>query len=342
MISYESNKGPRESTILGQNLFSVFSNYSYTCHVSMMGDAQITPLMFFQLNNIPMWKGAYIITNVHHDISVAGMETTFTGTRIARPSLPIKDDTLDVPAGDATKQTPQSQDEVYTQNPKDVVNLNISDKPLDKIDVNNVFAAYFILSRNSIMNGADSDVLTLVNGTLRVEIVYKKGYHISGETIGIAKTIEGTHVNDAKERDKIENTNVFELEPYFSLPKGRYEKVAVENPRVGKEYRDQNDGFYEFTNGQHIMVTDSRLEERKSEIVTGETDFKEFKAGNLNGMCLGGASPIMLYAESGDKEEGRAIYQEVFNFVKRMNEAMNPLTMYVTEPDNLLRIKIEQ
>ena len=86
-ISYQNNQGPRETTVLGQDLYAVYSNYSYSCHVSMLGDAQITPLMYFQLNNIAMWKGAYLITNVHHDITARGMETVFTGVRQARPSV---------------------------------------------------------------------------------------------------------------------------------------------------------------------------------------------------------------------------------------------------------------
>lgn len=71
-------------TALGQDLFSIYSNYSYECGVEMMGCACIMPLMYFQLNNIPMFKGTYIIYNVSHSITPGNMTTTFTGQRLSR------------------------------------------------------------------------------------------------------------------------------------------------------------------------------------------------------------------------------------------------------------------
>lgn len=351
MISYQSNKGPRETTMLGQDLYSVYSNYSYSCNVSMMGDAQITPLMYFQLNNIAMWKGAYLITNVHHDISVHGMETQFTGVRQARPSVPFKNDTLDVPAGDDPGQTPQSEDKTKKLGEHEEESLDISQRPLDRVDVNNVSSAYFTLSRNSVIEGETDDTLTLIKGTLKVDIIYNNGYRISGETIEIANTVEGTHAGDENERYKIEDVDVSKLESGFSLPKGRYGKVALENSKIGMEYRSANDSFFSFTDGKHIMITDSGLKGKESEIIIGETEFNNFKAGELTNICFGGASPIMLYpivlsvsikslAGIDLNSESRAIYQEVFNFVKKMNDTKKPLTLLVTEPDSLLNTKI--
>ena len=58
----------------------------------MMGCANIMPLMYFQLNNIPMFRGLYLIINVSHSIKAGDMTTTFTGVRVSRYSLPdIKD-----------------------------------------------------------------------------------------------------------------------------------------------------------------------------------------------------------------------------------------------------------
>ena len=76
----------------GQNIYSIYSNRSYTCTVEMMGCANIMPLMYFQLNNIPMFRGLYLIINVSHSIKAGDMTTTFTGVRVSRYSLPdIKD-----------------------------------------------------------------------------------------------------------------------------------------------------------------------------------------------------------------------------------------------------------
>ncbi len=73
----------------GQNLFTTYENRSYTCKVNMMGNAMIQPTQYFQLENVPMYNGAYLITNVEHSIVPNQMSTTFTGTRIAKYPKPI-------------------------------------------------------------------------------------------------------------------------------------------------------------------------------------------------------------------------------------------------------------
>jgi hypothetical protein len=47
----------------------------------MLGCANIMPMMYFQLNNIPMFKGAYMIVSVKHSIKNGSMTTIFTGVR---------------------------------------------------------------------------------------------------------------------------------------------------------------------------------------------------------------------------------------------------------------------
>ena len=83
-IAEKFKNGNVQATALGQDLFPIYSNYSYECSVEMMGCACIMPLMYFQLNNIPMFKGTYIIYNVSHSISPGNMKTTFVGQRLSR------------------------------------------------------------------------------------------------------------------------------------------------------------------------------------------------------------------------------------------------------------------
>ena len=78
--------------MVGQDLYSVFSNRSYTCSVDMMGCMNIMPMMYFQLNNIPMIKGAYIITNVHHTFTYGNATTTFNGVRVSKNTIPYNKD----------------------------------------------------------------------------------------------------------------------------------------------------------------------------------------------------------------------------------------------------------
>jgi len=73
----------------GQNLYSVYGVRSYKAEVEMMGNAMIQPMMYFQLDNIPMFHGAYMITHVKHSIKPNFMSTNFTGVRIRHPETPI-------------------------------------------------------------------------------------------------------------------------------------------------------------------------------------------------------------------------------------------------------------
>lgn len=89
MIAAKGSDGtPRKVTGYGQDLYRIYSNYSYKCEVEMMGDAQIMPLMYFQLNNIPMWRGAYMIISVNHSIRANSMTTRFKGVRMNSNTIP--------------------------------------------------------------------------------------------------------------------------------------------------------------------------------------------------------------------------------------------------------------
>ncbi len=85
-----SQKGSEHNrSIAGQNIYNVYAVRSYTAKVEMMGNAMIQPMMFFQLDNIPMFHGAYLITKVKHSITPQSMSTNFEGTRIRYPQTPL-------------------------------------------------------------------------------------------------------------------------------------------------------------------------------------------------------------------------------------------------------------
>lgn len=85
-----STKGMETNrTFGGQNMYNVYSVRSYKAEVEMLGNALIQPMMYFQLNNIPMFHGAYMITRVRHSIKPNHMSTNFTGVRIRGPETPL-------------------------------------------------------------------------------------------------------------------------------------------------------------------------------------------------------------------------------------------------------------
>lgn len=74
--------GENNRTLVGQNIYNVHRLRSYKAEVEMMGNVMIQPMMHFQLNNIPMFHGTYLITKAKHSIVPNHMLTTFEGVRI--------------------------------------------------------------------------------------------------------------------------------------------------------------------------------------------------------------------------------------------------------------------
>lgn len=80
---------------VGQDLYTIYTNNSYTCNVTMLGCAWVQPLMYFTLLNIPMWRGTYRVYQVKHNLRPGNMETTFTGCRMAGISNPQREEWLE-------------------------------------------------------------------------------------------------------------------------------------------------------------------------------------------------------------------------------------------------------
>ncbi len=72
----------------GQNLYNLYENRAYKATVSGFGNAMIQPTQYFQLENIPLFNGAYLILSVEHTIEPNKMMTTFSGTKVLRYPVP--------------------------------------------------------------------------------------------------------------------------------------------------------------------------------------------------------------------------------------------------------------
>jgi murein DD-endopeptidase MepM/ murein hydrolase activator NlpD len=89
--SIANNGSQSDRTQAGQNLWNVYQVRSYSTEVSMLGNAMIQPMMYFQLNNIPMFHGAYMIIHTKHKITANHMKTTFKGVRTRFVDTPLID-----------------------------------------------------------------------------------------------------------------------------------------------------------------------------------------------------------------------------------------------------------
>jgi len=86
MMANQSNG--KSSATQNISLFNIYKNRSYTCTISMMGNALIQPTMYFNLRHVPMFQGPYMITSVNHTIAPGVFETIVEGIRQPTASLP--------------------------------------------------------------------------------------------------------------------------------------------------------------------------------------------------------------------------------------------------------------
>jgi len=89
-----NQSGGRQGTTQSVSLYNLYKNRSYTCSISMMGNALIQPTMYFNLRYVPMFYGAYYITEVNHSISQGEFSTDIVGVRQATAALSKIDDYL--------------------------------------------------------------------------------------------------------------------------------------------------------------------------------------------------------------------------------------------------------
>ena len=88
MIADLGSGNNQKIVFYGQDTYPIFNTYAYNCEIEMMGNAQIMPLMYFQLMNIPMWRGAYMIYEVSHHMTPGNMVTRFKGMKMSSTSIP--------------------------------------------------------------------------------------------------------------------------------------------------------------------------------------------------------------------------------------------------------------
>ncbi len=82
------DNSPDAPVPIGQNLYNLYENRSYKATITGFGNAMIQPTQYFQLENVPLFNGAYIILSVEHNITANKMTTSFAGTRLLKFPVP--------------------------------------------------------------------------------------------------------------------------------------------------------------------------------------------------------------------------------------------------------------
>jgi len=89
------NSGSNPSQIgKGNNMYDVYLTRAYNCTVSGLGNMSIQPLMYFKLENVPMFRGTYLINAVSHTITNNKITTEFTGMRQPKVTVPVVTEAL--------------------------------------------------------------------------------------------------------------------------------------------------------------------------------------------------------------------------------------------------------
>ena len=88
--------GNRAVATQNLSLYNLYKNRSYTCTVSLMGNAMIQPTMYFNLRHVPMFSGPYMITKVTHTVNPGSFETILEAVRQPTASLPKIDNFLQI------------------------------------------------------------------------------------------------------------------------------------------------------------------------------------------------------------------------------------------------------
>lgn len=98
----------------GQDIFQIYQQYAYSCEIEMLGCVQIQPLMYFQLLNIPMWRGTYMIYKVSHTMQPGNMTTKFVGVKMSRYQTPYATGYYSVPKENANNSSSSSSTSLST------------------------------------------------------------------------------------------------------------------------------------------------------------------------------------------------------------------------------------
>jgi hypothetical protein len=173
MLAGQEKRGDVNSPVtVGQNMYSIYSNRSYDCHVEMLGCANIMPTMYFQLNNIPLFKGAYMITKVEHHIKPGDMTTKFSGTRMSKNAVPyvkcplkIEEMVERITGGDGSQT-------------KDIVNTGTTEAPL--VVSGTKISKWFTYEELTYSTTANSKGIKNIPNTIEYQHLIELAYWLDG------------------------------------------------------------------------------------------------------------------------------------------------------------------
>jgi len=135
-------RGGTQRSYQGTDLYKIFKTRSYKAEVESLGCMNIQPMMYFQLDNVPFFNGAYMVLNVSHTITPNHMVTTFSGLRQSKILSPPVEEITTFLDSDLTETIEEDTEFVFqNQNNPDKYNVGVDtdkepDTPFALVQIN--------------------------------------------------------------------------------------------------------------------------------------------------------------------------------------------------------------
>ena len=200
-------QGEGNTVTKGNNMINVYEQRSYTCTVQALGNMMIQPTMYFDLVNINMWKGAYLILETSHHIEPNHMTTTFKGVRVPKYSKPYVTDFSLLIDGTSTATS----------------HFGGSNVSRTTSDINN------------------NDKADLRNSIAKVGVIQTKGLEVKEKAfLDVLGYAEGTVSDPRSKHNGYDFLYGFKLIPAWSDNYGiGHQGQAMENPPAGSWYNEK-------------------------------------------------------------------------------------------------------
>lgn len=153
----------KEPAPKAQNLYNLYENRAYKATINAMGNAMIQPTQYFQLENVPMFNGAYMILGVEHNIANNRMTTSFTGTKILKYPIPRVLDAASIFGFGGGDSENTSQGDIPTGNDDLAIGNGINTQLLDTLDSSTI-PANFVKFNTTPISGDTLNKISYVTG----------------------------------------------------------------------------------------------------------------------------------------------------------------------------------
>ena len=183
IINEISKSGDKNNdSFIGQNLFNVYQTRSYSAEIEAVGMPLIQPIMYFQLNNIPMFRGGYLIIRTEHNIKANHMTTKFKGVRVKDVRTPLNKTVFALKEFNTT-ETGDSDQLKYVIRPSDINNTGSNSVPVSDVTDADIYNHNYNQYANSLINADfDKPSNTIFSGTA---LTYNEIFEIAATATGV-------------------------------------------------------------------------------------------------------------------------------------------------------------